>query len=242
MERVLSEGLKKDGYGQWVETSKLVEVVLPPQLPPQAVATAAWVMKLFNEKGFEPPTVRLVENLYLIINGINPTERTDEAVQMLALMAAVTLSYGDTSNDPDQDNEVWRYIEGWLAYQGWKKQDTLESRVWYEAMAQREQEIEGAIRNDLNAPIKMEGAVGAVLKADGRARRRTKVSDGALMKSFPYPEMVRKVSNSKGETINMAFNHPAQMTVSEEGLQKGMESSYAGIKMTKPFTITLERE
>ena len=230
--------VREDGTSEWIETSKEVEAILPPRLPHEAISAAMHCIKVFNEKGFERPTVRLVENFYLILVGMSPSERNKVGVQNLGLMAALILSYGDTTHNPEEENSVWRYIEGWLAYEGYRQEDTQQVLTWREAQVQREQKLPFGLKADYNEP-KREGILGATMDEGGTPRRRSVVPSAAVTKSFPYPEMIRKVKNSEGELIDMAFHHPANKAASADEMTKNLVASFEGLDMPNPFSFNL---
>ena len=117
-------------------------------------------------------------------------------------MGAIILSYGDSTeneNNVPSEKSAWRYIEGFLAYQGWRDQDSQSYRLWQEAMSQKEQMIPEAPKNVMGgAPFPM---------------RHEILPDKAELPRYPKPEMVSIISNSdeeypQGKSFFMAFHHP----------------------------------
>jgi hypothetical protein len=214
------------------------DVVHPPKLPPEAVPTAMLLIKVFNEKGFERPTVRLVKNLDLLLHAVPMNERAN-AINTL-VMAGLVLSYGDTTNDPNAENSSWRYVEGFLAYGGWKDTNSLDYKVWKEATTQTEQEIEGAEKNDYKEGF-LPNAIRLELIEGVPPQRRMRLPARANLQSYPFPEMVRVAEDKNGKAVEVAFQHPAQFApVSQLG--EAMEASYSGSVIGGDgFNITLER-
>ncbi len=117
-------------------------------------------------------------------------------------MGAIILSYGDSTENKNRDlseRSAWRYIEGFLAYQGWRDQDSQSYGLWQEAMNRKEQMIPEVSKNEMGGtPFPM---------------RHEILPDKAELPHHPKPEMVSISSNlddeySNGKSFFMAFHHP----------------------------------
>ena len=129
---------------------------------------------------------------------------------------AVILSYGDST----QEENVWRYVEGLMAYQAWRDiNDYPDSYVLLkEAQQTREQDV-GPIKADLSDAMSI--APEGRFSVQGVPMRYEQIPSRATFTKYPTPEMVRNVvdmtanSPTYGKTIPMAFYHPSTATTDE---------------------------
>jgi hypothetical protein len=227
-------------------------ITVDPLLPQEAVEDTLHLIRLLNERGYQRPSVRLARNYHLLRQcvpeaernylgktlpftpegKVNPVYQYRSDVDNRVIHAAVLLSYADSVKGHEN---VYRYIEGFMAYKGWRPNDTLEYQVFKEAQRGLAQAI-GPDKGDLSGFVPSPGAERTYELDEDGPTRTEQLPELAEFTQYPTPELLKETHDANegsptyGETWMQPFYHPttenSDATVNRSIKQKRFSFTY----------------